>query len=215
MLICIAREFGSGGHEIGKLLAEKLGYRFYDRALVTEAGRRSSISPELLEKADERRVNPWLYSIVYDDADQELRGISANEAMFRMQSAMILEAAKAGDCVFVGRCADEVLKQAGMKRLSIFITAPFEVRVARKKEILNMEEKAVASLVRKNDKQRRNYYNYYTSGDWGKPCSYDLCINSAVFGIEQTAEALALLAEKGGRTNLSQKGEEAYVEPSV
>ena len=196
MLICIAREFGSGGHEIGKRLAYTLGYDFYDQALVTEAASRSSISPEILEKADERKENSWLHSIVYDDTDQNLRGISANEAMFRMQSAVILEAAQKDNCIFVGRCADYVLQQAAIKRLSIFITAPFSDRVARKMKLLDEEEKAITALVRKMDKQRKNYYDYYTGGNWGKPYNYDLCVNSSTLGIEQTAEALAVLVRQ-------------------
>lgn len=196
MLICIAREFGSGGHEIGKRLAETMGYRFYDRELVTEAADRSSIASELLEKVDERKENPWLHNIVYDDLNRELRGILANEAMFRMQSAVILEAAQKDNCVFVGRCADDVLKKAGRKRLSIFITAPFEDRVERKRNLMHMEEKAVTALVRKTDRQRKNYYDYYTDGNWGKPYNYDLCVNSSALGIEQTAAALAILARQ-------------------
>lgn len=196
MLICISREFGSGGHEIGKRLADALGYDFYDQALVTEATNRSSISSEVLNKADEKKENPWLHSVVYDTADQNLRGISANEAMFRMQSAVILEAAQKDNCVFVGRCADYVLQQAADKRLSIFITAPFSDRVQRKMKLLDEEERAVTSLVRKTDKQRKSYYNYYTGNDWGKTYNYDLCINSSVLGIEKTAEVLAAVIEK-------------------
>lgn len=196
MLICIAREFGSGGHEIGKRLADALGYDFYDYALVTEAAGRSSISSDILEKADEKKENAWLHSFVYDDTDQNLRGISANEAMFRMQSAVILEAAQKDNCIFVGRCADYVLQQAAIKRLSIFITSPFSDRVQRKMKLMGKEEKAVTALVRKMDKQRKNYYNYYTGGSWGKPYNYDLCVNSSTLGIEQTAEALAVLTRQ-------------------
>lgn len=198
MLICIAREFGSGGHEIGKRLAEILGFQFYDQALVTKAISRSSISSEILEKVDEKKENSWLHSVVYDAADQNLRGISANEAMFRMQSAVILEAAQKESCVFVGRCADDVLKKAGVDRLSLFITAPFTDRVKRKMKLLGKDEKAVTALIRKMDKQRKNYYNYYTGSNWGKPYHYDLCINSSTLGIERTAEALAVFSRQIG-----------------
>jgi cytidylate kinase len=198
MLICIAREFGSGGHEIGKRLAEILGFQFYDQALVTKAISRSSISSEILEKVDEKKENSWLHSVVYDAADQNLRGISANEAMFRMQSAVILEAAQKESCVFVGRCADDVLKKAGVDRLSLFITAPFTDRVKRKTKLLGKDEKTVTALIRKMDKQRKNYYNYYTGSNWGKPYHYDLCINSSTLGIERTAEALAVFSRQIG-----------------
>lgn len=198
MLICTAREFGSGGHEIGKRLAEILGFQFYDQALVTKAISRSSISSEILEKVDEKKENSWLHSVVYDAADQNLRGISANEAMFRMQSAVILEAAQKESCVFVGRCADDVLKKAGVDRLSLFITAPFTDRVKRKTKLLGKDEKTVTALIRKMDKQRKNYYNYYTGSNWGKPYHYDLCINSSTLGIERTAEALAVFSRQIG-----------------
>lgn len=198
MLICIAREFGSGGHEIGKRLAEILDFQFYDQALVTKAISRSSISSEILEKVDEKKENSWLHSVVYDAADQNLRGISANEAMFRMQSAVILEAAQKESCVFVGRCADDVLKKAGVDRLSLFITAPFTDRVKRKMKLLGKDEKTVTALIRKMDKQRKNYYNYYTGSNWGKPYHYDLCINSSTLGIERTAEALAVFSRQIG-----------------
>lgn len=198
MLICIAREFGSGGHEIGKRLAEILGFQFYDQALVTKAISRSSISSEILEKVDEKKENSWLHSVVYDAVDQNLRGISANEAMFRMQSAVILEAAQKESCVFVGRCADDVLKKAGVDRLSLFITAPFTDRVKRKTKLLGKDEKTVTALIRKMDKQRKNYYNYYTGSNWGKPYHYDLCINSSTLGIERTAEALAVFSRQIG-----------------
>ena len=198
MLICIAREFGSGRHEIGKRLAETLGFQFYDHALVTKAISRSSISSEILEKVDEKKENSWLHSVVYDAADQNLRGISANEAMFRMQSAVILEAAQKESCVFVGRCADDVLKKAGVDRLSLFITAPFTDRVKRKMKLLGKDEKTVTALIRKMDKQRKNYYNYYTGSNWGKPYHYDLCINSSTLGIERTAEALAVFSRQIG-----------------
>lgn len=162
--------------------------------MVTEATSRSTISAEILDKADEKKENAWLHSVVYDDADQDLRGISANEAMFRMQSSFILGAAQKNDCIFVGRCADYVLQQAAVKRLSIFITAPYPDRVQRKMRLLGKEERAVTALVRKMDKQRKSYYDYYTGGSWGKPYNYDLCVNSSTLGVEQTAEVLAVLA---------------------
>lgn len=107
-----------------------------------------------------------------------------------------MEAAQKDNCIFVGRCADYVLQQAAIKRLSIFITAPFSDRVQRKMKLLGKEEKAITSLVRKTDKQRKNYYDYYTGGNWGKPYNYDLCVNSSTLGIEQTAEALAVLVRQ-------------------
>lgn len=193
MLICIAREFGSGGHEIGKKLANELGYSFYDQELVSEAVKRSDISSAALENADEKRENPWLHSIFYDTANRNLQGVTANEAMFQMQRSVILDAAQKGNCVFVGRCADDIIRKAGVKCLTLFITAPFRNRVERKMQMTGMAEKEVTALIRKTDKQRKSYYNFYTGGNWGKPYNYDLCVNSSGLGIEQTALALAVL----------------------
>ncbi len=189
-IICIGRQFGSGGHEIGKRLAEELGYQFYDQTLLIESIQNSSISSDILKKADEKKENAWLYQVVYDESNKELRGISANEALFRMQSRTILEAAQKENCVFVGRCADYVLEKAGLERLSLFISAPFRNRVKRKMELMGEEEKKITALVRKIDHQRKNYYNFYTQSNWGKIDNYDFCINSATLGVEQTAVIL-------------------------
>lgn len=190
MIICIGREYGSGGHEIGKKLAESLNLSFYDRELVDRAIERSKIVSEALEKADERKANLLLHKVWYESEEKELRGLSANDIIFKLQEDIILQLAREGNCVFVGRCADFILKQAGIPCVSIFISAPFAERVERKKELLQESEKAAASLVRKTDKQRKAYYNYYTGGSWGKSDNYDFCINSSSWGIDQTVRIL-------------------------
>ena len=196
MIICIGREFGSGGHEIGKRLAEEAGLSFYDNELVEAAMKRSDMVAHALHEADEKRANPWLHKIVFQTEDKELRGLSVNDIMFQLQSREILELAGRGDCIFVGRCADFVLAKAGMKHISLFIAAPFEDRVKRKMELLNLDEKAATALVRKMDKSRKNYYDYYTGNGWGKPYNYDACINSSVLGVDRTVHALLVLLPK-------------------
>lgn len=193
MIICIGREFGSGGHEIGKALADALGLSFFDRDLIDAAVSRTTIPQAELEKADEKTHNPWMFRRWYDEHDIELRDLSANDILFRIQSQLILEAAQSGHCVFVGRCADSILQRNGIKRLSLFISAPFEDRTVRKMQLLGLDEKTTRALVRKTDKERKAYYDYYTGGSWGKPYNYDFCVNSSVFGVQQTAQ---LLAEK-------------------
>lgn len=192
MIICIGREFGSGGHEIGKLLADRLSFTLYDQELVTEAMKKCSDTyRKEIMNADEKKTNPWIHSVLYGTDEQDLRGKSANDITFALQSKFILDCASQGNCVFVGRCADYILKEAGVKHISLFITAPFSSRAERKMKQLNISEKTATALVRKTDKQRKNYYNYYTNGSWGKPFNYDFCINSYSKGIEQTAEVLA------------------------
>lgn len=190
MIICIGREFGSGGHEIGKLLAETMGIPFYDRQLVDVAIKSNEAIAEAIERADERKTNTFLYSVWYETVDKELRGMSSNDILFKVQSEAIVELSQSGEGVFVGRCADFILDKAEIEHISLFIAAPFSDRVKRKMDLLQKEEKVVTALVRKTDKQRKAYYNYYTNGSWGKPDQYDLCINSSVLGIEGSVQML-------------------------
>lgn len=190
MIICIGREFGSGGHETGKQLAASLDVPFYDRQLVDMAINRSKSISEAIEKADEKKVNSFLYRVWYETVDKDLRGLSASDILFKLQSEAIIELSKSGEGVFVGRCADYILSKAEIPHISLFITAPFSDRVKRKMNLLQMDEKSATALVRKTDKQRKAYYNYYTGGNWGKPDNYDFCINSSVLKIEQIIQML-------------------------
>ena len=168
MIICIGREFGSGGHEIGKIIAEKLGMELYDRDLIDKAAEKIVAMPkEVLEKADEKKHNPWLHQVWYDVPNQELNGMTANDTLHQAYSSIIRELAEKANCVFVGRCADYILEQAELDHISLFIAAPFEWRVQRKMEQLSIDEKAATSLVRKKDKDRKAYYDYYTGRSWG------------------------------------------------
>ncbi|MGN1140131.1 MAG: AAA family ATPase [Oliverpabstia sp.] len=197
MIICIGREFGSGGHEIGERLADKLSIPFYDQELITTVMEKcANMDMKTIQKVDEKKANPWLHKIWYESVDKDLRGLPANDIVFKFQSNVIIDYAKKGDCVFVGRCADYILKQAGIERMSLFITAPFTDRVERKMKQLNKTDKETANLVRKIDKQRKNYYNYHTNGNWGKPDTYDFCINSYGRHSEHTAEVLSKFVSK-------------------
>lgn len=190
MIICIGREFGSGGHEIGKELAESLGVPFYDHQLVDMASELCKPISEELKKADEKKVNSFLFRVWYESVDRDLRGLSANDILFKLQSDTIRSLSQTGDGVFVGRCADHILKQAGIPRISLFITAPFSDRVKRKMNLLKTDEKSAVDIVRKADKQRKAYYNYYTGGSWGKPDNYDFCINSSSLETELIIQML-------------------------
>lgn len=145
MIICLGREFGSGGHEIGKQLAEMLDVPFYDRHLVEAAVRRSGPISEAVKKADEKRPNSLLYRVWYETVDKDLRGLSANDILFKLQSEVIIEHSKAGEGIFVGRCADHILRQANVPHVSLFISAPFPDRVKRKMGLMNMDEKSVTA----------------------------------------------------------------------
>lgn len=193
MIICIGREFGSGGHEIGRELAESLQVPFYDHQLVDLAIERCKPVAEELKKADEKRVNSFLYRVWYETVDKDLRGLSANDMLFKLQKETIINLSRSGQGVFVGRCADYILGQAGIPRVSLFISAPFSDRVKRKMSQLNLDAKSAVELVRKTDKQRKAYYDYYTEGGWGKPEHYDYCINSSAMSEEQTIQMIKVI----------------------
>ena len=190
--ITLGRQFGSGGREIGKQLAQKLGIPFYDHQLISLAAERAEIREELFVGKEEQASNPWLFTGIYEGNPRIKKGQSAEDLLFQMQSELIVELAQQRDCIIVGRCADSVLERAKLNRLSVFICAPFSWRVHHRMELEGLSEKEAVALVEKMDKQREKYYNHYTDRTWGVPCNYDLCVNSARLGIEKTAALLAV-----------------------
>ena len=190
-VICLSRQFGSGGREIGRRLAECLGIAFYDRELIELAAERGDIQISRLEEADERRTNPWLFKSLYEGNGTVERGASPNDTLFWLQSKVIREIARMEDCLFVGRCAAHVLSRAGISHKSLFICAPWEERVRQVSAREQIDERSAAQLIRRMDKQRRVYTEYYTGGRWGDAESYDLCVSSARLGLEKTVDLLA------------------------
>lgn len=189
-IIALGRQFGSGGREIGKQLAERLNVRCYDRELITLAAQKAELREELFAGREEKAPNPWLFTGVYEGGPQVRKGQPAEDILFEMQSQVILELARMGPCIIVGRCADAVLRAAGISTVSLFICAPLEDRVRRRMEIESIRQKESENEVRKIDKQRKKYYDTYTGRNWGAPENYDFCINSSVMGIEGTAEQI-------------------------
>lgn len=189
-IIALGRQFGSGGREIGKRLAEKLQVRCYDRELITLAAQKAELREELFVGKEEKAPNPWLFTGVYEGGSQVRKGQPAEDILFDMQGRVILELAQKESCIIVGRCADAVLRFAGIPVVSLFICAPFEDRVKRRMGIEGIGRKEAEDAVRKIDKQRKKYYDTYTGRNWGAPENYDFCINSSVSGIEGTAEQI-------------------------
>ena len=193
-IIALGRQFGSGGREIGKQLAERLNVRCYDRELITLAAQKAEVREELFAGKEEKAPNPWLFTGVYEGGHQVRKGQPAEDILFEMQSQVILELAQMGPCIIVGRCADAVLRAAGIPVISLFICAPFEDRVRRRMEIESIGQKEAEDTVRKLDKRRKKYYDTYTCRNWGAPENYDFCINSSVRGMEGTAEQIVAWA---------------------
>lgn len=190
-IITITREYGSGGREIGEKLAKRLGMEFYDNKLIEIAAKDSGIHKNHFEESDERRTTSFLYllSTTYGQG-----GVPFDDALFFAQLNAVRKIAEQGDCVIIGRCADYALREhEGV--LNLFITAPFDDRVRRAKEVYGIEPQIAESYVKRIDKQRISYYNYYTDRRWGDIGNFSLCADSSVLGIDGTVELLAGYAE--------------------
>lgn len=199
LVICIGRQFGSGGHEIGQGLSENLGIPFYDKEILKKAAEESGILPELFEQADEKPTNSLLYSLStgahgHTVTFSNYNDYLTNDRLFSFQSDTIRRLAEQESCIIIGRCADYILR--GRKDvLSVYIHAPMELRIQRICRVRNLEEDAARSLIKKTDRSRANYYNFYADHDWGAADSYDLSINSGKLGVERAVELLAGVAE--------------------
>lgn len=199
IIITIGRQFGSGGSEIGKKISDALSINYYDKNLLQIAAEKSGISTKMFEDADEKH-NSFLYSLSLAHysgiaSPAYLNDVITNDKLFVIQSNVIKDIALKESCVIVGRCADSILKEK-TDVLSVFITAPYNTRVERIMRVYGVPENNAKSLIKKSDKARASYYNFYSSNTWGNASSYDLCIDSSVFGVDRTAEIIKNIAIK-------------------
>ena len=189
-IITINRMFGSGGRLIGKTLAEELDIHFYDKELIELASAKKKIPFDELARVDEKKANQWLFPVDYEvQMSPEYHFIPMNDVLFEVQRDIIINLADKEDCVIVGRCANHILRDK-TKILSVFIHAPFEYRVKNVMERTDREEKSVRKLVRRMDKERRAYYEYFTDSKWADFSHYDLCLDSSRFTQEQIINIL-------------------------
>ena len=200
IVITIARQYGSGGREIGEKVAELLSIPLYDRELITLSAKNSGFSEEALENADEKAANSLLYTLAMGSGSYGMPGgfgykMPINDQLFVMQSDTIRRLARENDCVIVGRAADYVLRD-NPARLSVFLYADIADRKRRIAERHALTEAKAMDLINKTDRRRSNYYNYYTGGKWGKLDQYHLAINTSLLGIEGTAALIADAAKK-------------------
>lgn len=180
MIYTIGRQFGSGGREIGKKLAEELGIGFYDKELLTLAAKESGLSEELFVNNDEKPTNSLLYALAMGSYQQQM---PLNHKIFMAQFDAIRNIARKEPCVIVGRCADYALQD--MKNsVHVFVTASMEARLARITKLYDVPEKHAKGTIARADRQRANYYNFYTNKGWNDCTSYELCIDSSMTGID-------------------------------
>ena len=188
-IITIARQFGSGGSEIGYRLAQELGIKYYDKDIIVQAAKESGMSERVIEQEDEKATGSFLYSMVLSPhaaANHFLNWTedSLNDRIYKAQASFIRKAAAEESCVFIGRCADYLLwDEANVLR--IFIQADWEDRKARIAAEGNLTLNKAEEIIKKKDKTRANYYNFHTNNKWTDLTNYDLCINvSKVGGID-------------------------------
>lgn len=197
-IITIGRQFGSGGHEIGRLLAQELGIPCYDKELLVLAAQKSGMSPEVFSHVDETATSSFLYAVsagsIPGTTYQPPQNLPLNDKLFIAQTDLIRAKAKEGPCVFVGRCADSILKDTA-PILNVFVRADMPFRVARIMEAENCTEKAAADMIAKADKKRAKYYNFYTQKRWGSADSYDLVLNNAKLGANKAVQIIAEYAK--------------------
>lgn len=186
-IITIGRQYGSGGREIGKKLAESLGFPFYDKELLSMAAKESGMCQELFENNDEKPTSSFLYSLVmgnYGGTELPL-----NHKLFLAQFDTIKKVAKETSCIIVGRCADYALEDYP-NCTNIFIHANMEFKIHRITTLYNVDPSKAGETLIKTDKKRAKYYNFYSSKNWGVASNYHLTLDSGAIGIDNCVKII-------------------------
>ena len=197
-IITISREFGSGGRLVGRQLAEKLGYKYYDKNLLDEISVENGFSRELMEEDEKRAKNSFLYSLknAFGAAGYGPDTLSINERFFIAQFEYITRLAESGEkCVIVGRCADYVLREF-KNNTDIFIYAPYEDRIKRAVDDYGVDPKDAENMLEEVDKARENYYKYHTGRKWGTHTNYHMSINSGYMQIDDIVDMIIEFLDK-------------------
>lgn len=198
VIITIARQFGSGGHEIGRRLAERLGIPCYDKELLTHAAKESGLSEEVIAYFDEKPTSSLLYTLstgayALNETGMMNYSMPVNQQVFQAQFDAIRSLSEKGACVIVGRCADYIL-QNYPHLVTVFVHSDLEKRVARVAEFDKISLQEAKTRVTRSDKKRANYYNFYTGKKWGVASHYDIAINTGSVSYDNAIELIAQLA---------------------
>ena len=198
IIINVGRQLGSGGHDIGRMLALDFQAKYYDRELLNLAAKESGFSEKFFEQNDEKK---GFLKGLFNMQTSHISGGSmyktnfSQESLFQFQSDAIQKAAREGSCVFVGRCADYILRDFP-NTVNIFITASMQYRI---KQIMNkqhLDHEEARKFIESKESKRAAYYNYYTGKKWGAAESYDLCIDSSILGLVETEKIIAEFIRK-------------------
>lgn len=197
LIINVGRQFGSGGKLVALALGRKLGIPVYDQELIAKAAEESGFSKDLFAKSDEKRNMIALSSFVVDVGRfGSVDNYMNDNQLFVIQSNVIRSIADKGSAIFIGRCSDYILRDR--KCLDVFVIATDPVRIKRVAERMNLSPEQAESLIRKKDRTRETYYNYYTFGNWGVASNYDLCVDSSILGIDGTADMIIDFTRRSG-----------------
>ncbi|MCI6493052.1 MAG: cytidylate kinase-like family protein [Bacteroidales bacterium] len=195
IVINIGRQFGCGGLEVARVLGQKLGIPVYDNELITKAAQESGFSAALFKESDETRTS---FSFRNWFGVNSSNDYTSQGGLFKIQSDTIKSIAEQGSAIIVGRCADYILR-GNKNTLNVFLTASEESRIERISRREGISKEKAEEMLKKKDKERADYYNYYTFGNWGVASTYDLCLDSSKIGIEGTAD---LIIDFARRANL-------------
>lgn len=203
MIITISREYGSGGGEIAHKLAEVLGIPCYDKTVAQLTASISGFSKECIDEAEDKVTGIFQYfGGVYNSGN-----LPIYDRIYLKQREAIIQLAKRGDCVIVGRCAAHILEEEGMPALNVFVYAPMPDRIKRIAEKFGISDKEAEKAIRKKDSFRRNYYKRYAYADWGAREYYHMLINSTI-GIDKAVKIIVDLDENAKTSEKTQKVEE-------
>lgn len=209
-IITISREYGSGGHTIGTYVAKELNIPLYDKEIIDMAAQNSGLSPDFIKKTEQNISSGWLYTLLLGASyaapgtthigmNTQNPSVPLADQVFNAQRNVIIELAKKGPCVIVGRCADYILRHCEQINktdvLNVFIYAPLKDKVKRAIEQKGLDPATAERDVKLIDKRRANHYNTFTERTWGKRDHYDLLINSSLLGLEKTSEMIIEVAK--------------------
>lgn len=193
IIICVGRQLGSGGHDIARMLALDFNAKYYDRELLNLAAKESGFSEKVFEMNDERKgflKGLFNFGSPNVNSGSVYNSSISQESLFKFQSDVIKKAANEGSCVFVGRCADYVLRERD-DMVSIFITATKRFRIDQIMAKQNLDVAGANKFINQRESQRAAYYNYYTGKKWGAAEHYDLCVDASVLGLQTTEKFIA------------------------
>ena len=207
-VINIGRQLGSGGKAVGEAVARRLGIGVYDKQLINLAAEQSGLCPEVFERVDEKESRNLFSTLVaylrspFVGSEYSGSNVLSSDALFKIQSDVIRDIASRESCIFVGRCADYILRDHP-RAVNVFVTGAPEDRVRRLCEQENVTPEEAEAQMERTDTRRASYYDYFSSGKWGEAATYHLCIDSSVLGIEGTADFIREFAERKLKMNLS------------